>query len=151
MTVLLACTMSGFLLPPHLIYCGKTDKCHAADVTFPLGWDVYRSENLWSTEATMLHFIDCVLAPYVQSTKERLGLEKDQFALPLFDVLTAHRCESVLQALEKNHIKRCFITANCTGELQPLDLTVNQVFKQELKACFMLNWLENKLRRAGRY
>ena len=24
-----------------------------------------------------------------------------------------------------------------TGELQPLDLTVNQVFKQELKACFI--------------
>ena len=26
---------------------------------------------------------------------------------------------------------------NCTGKLQPLDLTVNQVFKQELKACFI--------------
>ena len=27
--------------------------------------------------------------------------------------------------------------AHCTGELLPLDLTVNQVFKQELKECFI--------------
>ena len=136
MTVLLSCTMSGFLLPPHLIYCGKTNKCHP-NITFPPEWDVHHSENHWSTEATMLHFIDCVIAPYVQSTRERLGLEEDNFALALFDVFAAHRCDSVLQSLQKNHIKCIFIPANCTGELQPLDLTVNQVFKQELKACFI--------------
>ena len=28
MTVLFTCTMSGSLLPPHLIYTGKTNKCH---------------------------------------------------------------------------------------------------------------------------
>ena len=136
MTVLLSCTMSGVILPPHLIYCGKTDKCHP-NIKFPPGWDVYRSVNHWSTEATILHFIDCVLVPYVQSTKQKLGLDKDNFALALFDVFAAHRCDSVLQALEKHHIKCCFIPPSCTGELQPLDLTVNQVFKQELKACFI--------------
>ena len=136
MTVLLSCTMSGSLLPPHLIYAGKTNKCHP-NITFPAGWDIHHSESHWSTEATMLHFIDCVLVPYVQTTRESLGLEKDHFALALFDVFASHRCESVLQALEKNNIKCCFIPASCTGELQPLDLTVNQVFKQELKSCFI--------------
>ena len=110
MTVLLLCTMSGFLLPPHLIYCGKTNKCHP-DITFPHGWDVHCSENHWSTEATMLHFIECVTVPYVQSTRERLGLEEDNFALALFDVFAAHRCDSVLQSLEKNHIKCIFVPA----------------------------------------
>ena len=66
MTVLLSCTMSGFLLPPHLIYCGKTNKWHP-NIAFPPGWDIHHSENHWSTEATMLHFIDCVLVPYVPS------------------------------------------------------------------------------------
>ena len=66
-----------------------------------------------------------------------MGLEKDHFALALIDVFAAYRCNAVLQSLEKNHIKCIFIPANCTGELQPLDLTVNQVFKQELKACFI--------------
>jgi hypothetical protein len=88
MTVLLSCAMSDFLLPPHLIYCGKTNKCHP-DITFPPGWDVHHSENHWSTEATMLHFIDCVLVPYVQSTKQTLGLDKDHFSLALFDVFAA--------------------------------------------------------------
>ena len=49
----------------------------------------------------MLHFIDCVIVPYVQTTRESLGLDKDHFALALFDVFASHRCESVLQALEK--------------------------------------------------
>lgn len=128
MTLLLSCTMSGLLLPPHLIYCGKTNKCHP-NIIFPPGWDIYHSESHWSTEATMLHFIDYVLVPYVQSTKQKLGLDKDHFSL---DVFAAHRCESVLKALENHHIKCCFIPPDCKGELQPLDLTVNQVFKQEL-------------------
>ena len=58
-----------------------------------------------------------------------MGLKKYHFALALFDIFAAH-----FQSLEKNRI---FIPASCTGELQPLDLTVNQVFKQELKACFI--------------
>ena len=100
MTVLLPCTMSGFLLPPHLIYCGKTNKCHP-NIILPPGWDIHHTESHWSTEDTMLHFIESVLVPYVQSTRERLGLEKDHFAVVLFKVFTAQRCDSVLQLLEK--------------------------------------------------
>ncbi|CAI8035401.1 hypothetical protein GBAR_LOCUS19872 [Geodia barretti] len=65
------------------------------------------------------------------STKQTLGLDEDHFSLALFDVFAAHMFESVLQALETHHIKCCFIPPNCMGVLQPLDLTVNQVFKQE--------------------
>ena len=82
----------------------------------------------------MLHFIDHVLVPYFS---EMLGLDKDQKALAILDVFAAHRCDSSLKALERNNIKYCFVPANCTGELQPLDLTVNQFFKQELKSCFI--------------
>ena len=39
MPVLLACTLSGSLLPPQLIYAGKTAKCHPV-IDFPAGWDV---------------------------------------------------------------------------------------------------------------
>ena len=71
-----------------------------------------------------------VLVPYVQSTREKLSVDKDHFALALFDIFAATcRCKTVIQALEENDIKCCFIPAHCTGELHPLDLTVNQVFK----------------------
>ena len=85
----------------------------------------------------MVHFIDYVLVPYVQSTRAKLSLDKDHFALALFDIFAAHRCKTVLQALEENNIKCCFIPAHCRGELYSLDLTVNKVFKQGLKAYFI--------------
>ena len=135
MTVLLTCTMSGLLLPPQLLYAGKTSRCYPA-VTFPAEWDVYHSESHWSTEDTMLHYIDNILVPYVQATRRMLGLPDTQCALAIFDVFASHRCDKVLDALERNHIKCCYVPANCTGELQPLDITVNQVFKKELKGCF---------------
>ena len=85
----------------------------------------------------MLHFIDHVLVPYIHTTRGMLGFVSSQCALALFDVFVSHHCASVLQALERNNIKYCFIPANCTGELRPLDHTVIQVFKQELKARFI--------------
>ena len=84
----------------------------------------------------MLRYIDDILVPYIKATKKKLGLDDSQFALAIFDVFASHWCETILDALERNHIKCCFVPASCTGELQPLDLTVNQVFKKELKACF---------------
>lgn len=54
----------------------------------------------------------------------------------IFDVFTACRCNSVLEALSDNHIKYTFVPAICTGELQPLDLTFNSASKQELRDCF---------------
>ena len=60
----------------------------------------------------------------------------DQCALAISDVFAAHRCESVLEALKKHHIKYTFVPASCTGKLQPLDLTFNAAFKRELRECF---------------
>ena len=67
MTILLACTLSGALLPPQLIYGGKTPQCHPK-VDFPPGWDVWHSPRHRSTEDTMLCYLDTVLLPYVQAT-----------------------------------------------------------------------------------
>ena len=83
----------------------------------------------------MLHYIDhnISVVPYVRNIREELGLDSNHCALSLFDVFAVHRYKSVLQSLETNKIRCSFVPANCTGELQPLNVTVNQVFKQELK------------------
>ena len=52
-TVLLAVSASGTLLPPQLIYPGKTPGC-PAKINFPQRWHITHSDNLWSTEETML-------------------------------------------------------------------------------------------------
>lgn len=54
-------------------------------------------------------------------------------ALAIFDVFTAHCCSSVRTKLQTHNIHQVFIPAGCTGELQPLDVGVNQEFKQLMK------------------
>jgi len=46
-TAVLANTPTGVLLPPQLIYGGKTDKCHP-NFQFPDDWNVTHSANHWS-------------------------------------------------------------------------------------------------------
>ena len=135
MTALLACTLSGSLLPPQLIYAGKTTRCHPV-VGFPASWDVWHSDSHWSTEETMLRYVEVVIAQYVEATRQSLGLQPDHCALAIFDVFAAHRCNSVLEALNKHHIKYTFVPAICTGDLQPLDLTFNAAFKREMRERF---------------
>ena len=53
MTVLLSCTKSGNLLPPQLIYQGKTDNCHP-QFNFPADWDITHTESHWSTSDSMI-------------------------------------------------------------------------------------------------
>ena len=48
-TVLLAITLSGELLPPQLLYQGKSDRCHP-DVNFPCDWDIWHMDNHWFNE-----------------------------------------------------------------------------------------------------
>lgn len=50
-TVLLAVSHDGQLLPPHVIYAGKTPRCHPS-VVVPLRWNITHTESHWSTEET---------------------------------------------------------------------------------------------------
>ena len=89
-TVLLAATAAGTLLPPQVIYQGKTTGCHAK-VAFPDKWHITHSESHWSNEQTMLEYLENIIILYVTSTRQALDLPEDQPALALFDVLAAHR------------------------------------------------------------
>ena len=80
--------------------------------------------------------LDKIIIPYVNATHNHLSLSGDHPALALFDVFAAHCCTSVLKKLEESHIHQVFIPANCTGELQPLDVCVNQDFKALMKNSF---------------
>ena len=143
MTVLLSCTLSGKLLPPQLLYSGKTQQCHPK-VDFPPGWDVWHSVNHWSNEQTMLRYVDTILVPYVTATQQALHLDSTHPALTIFDVFSAHHCTALLEKLSANNILQVFVLASCTGELQPLDLTVNFTFKELMKAKFT-KWYAQKI------
>ena len=56
MTALLACTKSGEMLPPQLIYQGKTDLCHPT-YKYPENWDITHMESHWSTSESMIRYV----------------------------------------------------------------------------------------------
>ena len=77
-----------------------------------------------------------MLKPYVHKRRQNLGLPEDSKTLLLWDVFRAHRTEPVLEKLKTENIEVVFIPANCTSELQPLDLSVNKPLKYHLKTKF---------------
>ncbi|XP_062604206.1 uncharacterized protein LOC134266007 [Saccostrea cucullata] len=145
-TALLTCSMSGKILPPQLLYQGKTLQCTPTSVRFPQGWDIHFSENHWSNEETMCRFVDTILLPYINKMRDSLDLPLKQPALCIFDVFAAHRTESFLKKLKKNGIIVKFIPGGCTGELQPLDLSGNAQFKDLVKKRFV-SWYATEIKK----
>ena len=88
-TALLSITASAMVLPPQVIYKGKTECCHAK-ITFPEDWNMTHSINHWSTEETMFKFMDKVLVLYMANTQEKLHLADGHVTLAIFDVFQAH-------------------------------------------------------------
>ena len=74
-------------------------------------WHITHSVSHWSTEQTMLEYIQNIIIPYVASTRLSLNLPEDQPALAVFDVFAAHRCASVLEKLKSNNIHQVFVPA----------------------------------------
>ena len=63
-TLTLAGSMSGELLPFQLLYQGKTVRCHPHHF-YPSEFDVWHTPNHWANEETTLQFINVIL-PYVK-------------------------------------------------------------------------------------
>ena len=140
-TALLACTMSGEMLPPQIIYQGTTERCHP-NTNFPRDWDVWHSASHWSTSATMVRYIERIIVPYVRRTQERLNTNARP--LLIFDVFAAHRTEDVRRAITEEGGLCVFIPPSCTGEMQPLDATVNAKYKQVMRNQFQM-WFAEKV------
>lgn len=143
-TALLSVTMSGKLLPPQVLYAGKSDRCHP-DVAFPPGWDIWHSPNHWSNTETMIRFLDNIILPYIESQRKVHG--DDQKALCIFDVFAPHRSDAVLKKLDDARILYKFVPAGCTGELQPLDVSVNNIYKKRLSSKFE-EWYSEEVQRS---
>lgn len=87
------------------------------------------SPNHWCNELTMEHYIQNIITPYVQDTRKRLKLHSEHRALYIFDNFKAQCTNKILQLLEDNNIDTVFVPANCTGELQPMDRSINKSVK----------------------
>ena len=70
----------GDFLPVQLIYKGKTPRCHP-HFEFPSGWHITHSPKHWSTEQTMLQYVEHIILPYMEKVRETLGDNKPALAI----------------------------------------------------------------------
>ena len=117
MTVLLARSFSEKLFPPHLLYAGKTTKCHQK-FTFPVEWGVWHTDS-YSIKTYI----------YSKNRKNSCSLLVTSFSSSFQNNLL-QRCStflgrtpisSFLTELEKRNIIPVSVPVSCTEEIYPLD------------------------------
>ena len=143
-TVILGINMAGQLLPLQVIYAGKTDRCHA-DFKLPHDWHITHTDNHWSNEGSMGEYADRILIPYFKKIRQSLSLDASQKGLAIFDVFAVYRCESFVKKLTDAGIAIEYVPASSTGELQPLDVGVNNEFKRHMKSKFS-DWYASQIK-----
>ena len=75
-------SLVGDFLPVQLMYKGKTPRCHPR-FAFPSDWHITHLAKHWSTEKTMLQYVEHILVPYVKVQRETLG--NDTAAVVIID------------------------------------------------------------------
>ena len=145
-TVVFCGTATGDFLPVQVIYKGKTQRCHA-HLSFPPGWHLAHSANHWSTEETMLQYVDQIILPYVGKTRELFG--DDTSALVIMDNFKGQITESLFSLLDRHNILVCLLPPNTTDRLQPMDISVNKPAKDHLKQQFSQWFSEQVLTQLG--
>ena len=78
--------------------------------------------------------------------KEKRKHPPDHPALAIFDVFRGQRTERFLSTLKEHHIEVIFVPANCTDHLEPLDLSINKPFKDQIKSKFV-DWYASEVKK----
>ena len=116
----------GAFLPIQLIYEGKTDRCNP-HFNFLLDWNITHSPKHWSTEETMIQYVDIIIIPFVETTRKLLG--EDKAAVIIMGNFKGQVTPEMNALLEKHNIHSCLLPPNTTDRLQPMDLSVNKPAK----------------------
>ena len=133
-TAMFCGSLLGDFLPLQLIYKGKTARCHPR-YKFPTGWDITHSPNHWSTEGTMIEYIENIICPYIGGVHHRMN-SHDTAALIIMDNFKGQVSQQVTDLLSLYNIHTCLLPPNTTDRLQPLDVSVKQPAKQFLRQKF---------------
>jgi len=139
-TVCIASSLAGDMLPPQLIFQGKTArslptssvhaKASQAHLTF--------SDNHWSNQETMQLYIEQIVMPYVGECIDRHRLASNANIILVLDVWAVHKSEEFRRFLRTYHprIHLAFVPANCTSKLQVADVTLQRPFKHGIRKRF---------------
>lgn len=147
MTVVLSVTASGEKLNPLIIFKRKT----VPKVQFPPGVVVRANPKGWMEEKLMGDWVDCCWNTRLERNPDPTK------SLIILDSARCHLTEVGREAMKKSS-KVAVIPGGLTKLLQPLDISVNKSFKDNLRRCWE-NWISDsdnlqytkggRLKRAG--
>lgn len=133
LTVVLSATGDGTMLPPMIIFKGKTDKT-IKNLNIPKEFIVKTQEKAWMDDDLMQTWVEEIWLNHVRAESKKLGFDN---SLLTFDAFAAHLTESVKNQLLKEECDTLAIPAGCTSKCQPMDVCLNRPFKAVLRKCWV--------------
>ena len=121
-TVLLSAAADGTMLPPMLIFKGKTDKT-IKKLRIPEGFIVKTQEKSWMAEGLMEVWAEEIWLKYVREVSKQLRFDNSLFT---FDAFSAHKTDDVQSKLVENKSK-----------CQMMDVCINKPLKAILRKCWV--------------
>jgi len=122
-TVVLACCASGDKLPPMCIFKLKRQPKEK----MPAGVVVTQNEKGWMNNSVMEKWLESCYS------RRPDGFFKTKKALLVLDSMRAHISPEVKEAIKKTNSVPAVIPGGLTKQLQPLDISVNRSFKNQLR------------------
>ena len=135
MTAIFTITLNGKFFPMPLIYGGKTNQS-LPKFEFPIELSLYANPKHYSNTAESIKLIKEIIIPYIEKERISLKLPETQPALLIMDVFRGQMTKDVLTVLKDNNVLLVRVLANMTHIFQPLDLTVNETFKNFMRKKF---------------
>ena len=132
-TVVLSAAADGTMLPPMLIFKGKTDKT-IKKLRIPEGFIVKTQEKSWMDEGLMEVWIEEIWLKYVREVSKQLEFDD---SLLTFDEFSAHKTDNVRSKLVKNKSDILMISPGCKSKCQSMDVCINKPFKAILRKCWV--------------
>lgn len=131
-TVMLTVSNKGNKMPATIIFkeannidCEHSKKIKS-DLTIPNNLNIYATKSGWMNRYAAIKW-----------HKETF---QDKPRGLLLDRAGAHRCEDFMNSLtDEQSINTIYLPAGCTDELQPLDISVNKIFKDYYKKYLTTN------------
>ena len=125
-TMVASISFSGDVLPPQIIYKGKTDRSHPKEVNFNESWLIDNSESHWTTFNTFNRFIEKLLIPYIHKQRQTIG---DKPGLLILDKFKVHLDGTAYKEMLKAHnIFWVFVPSSQTDSVRIFIISIYNLF-----------------------
>ena len=127
--VVLSAAADGTMLPPMLIFKGKTDKT-IKKLPILKGFIAKTQEKLWMDEGSMMEvWVEEIWLKYVREVSKQRGFDHSLLTF------SAHKTDDVQSKLVENKSDILMISPGCTAKCQPMDVCINKPIKAILCKC----------------